>query len=186
MKLKVLVGSKNPVKIDAVKEAFSFYFKSLEVIGRDVDSKVSDQPIDDETFKGAKNRAKALVKLAKEENLSADYFVGIEGGIIEEHDQWFALGCICILNNKGEASFGTSALFPLPSIIVDELLNGKELGHVIDEIAKDENTKQKGGAIGYLTNGIITRKELYKQGIISALVRFLHPQLYSNKNRKPE
>jgi len=116
---------------------------------------------------------------AKEDNLSIDYFVGIEGGIIEEHDQWFALGCICIRNNKGETSFGTSALFPLPSIIVTELLNGKELGHVIDEIANDENTKQKGGAIGYLTNGIINRKELYKQGIISALVTFLHPKLYS-------
>jgi len=179
MKLKILVGSQNPVKIDAVKEAFSFYFKSLEVSGRDVDSKVSAQPIDDETFKGAKNRAKALVKLAKEENLSADYFVGIEGGIIEEHDQWFALGCICIINSKGLTGFGTSALFPLPSIIVNELLNGKELGEVIDEIANDENSKQKGGAIGYLTNGIITRKDLYKQGIISALVPFFHPVLFS-------
>ena len=178
MKLKILVGSKNPVKIESVREAFAYYFDSLEVSGREVDSKVSAQPIDDETFKGAKNRAKALVKLAKEENLSADYFVGIEGGIIEEHDQWFALGCICIMNSKGETSIGTSALFPLPSIIVTELLNGKELGEVIDAIANDENSKQKGGAIGYLTNGIITRKELYKQGIISALVPFLHPVLF--------
>ena len=179
--MKILVGSKNPVKIESVREAFSYYFDSLEVSGLEVNSKVSAQPINHETFTGAKNRADELFLRAKEDNLSIDYFVGIEGGIIEEHDQWFALGCICIRNSKGETSFGTSALFPLPSIIVNELLNGKELGHVIDEIANDENTKQKGGAIGYLTNGIINRKELYKQGIISALVTFLHPKLYSSK-----
>ncbi|MDP3147730.1 MAG: inosine/xanthosine triphosphatase [Ignavibacteria bacterium] len=177
--MKILVGSKNPVKIESVREAFSNYFDSLEVSGREVDSKVSNQPINHETFTGAKNRADALFLLAKEENLSIDYFVGIEGGIIEEHNQWFAFGCICILNSAGKISFGTSSLFPLPSIIVKELLNGKELGHVIDEIAKDENTKQKGGAIGYLTKGVIGRKALYEQGIISALVPFLHPQLYS-------
>jgi len=177
--MKILVGSKNPVKIDAVREAFSSYFDSLDVSGREVDSKVSAQPINSETFTGAKNRADGLFILAKKENLPIDYFVGIEGGILEEHGQWFALGCICIKNNKGETSFGTSALFPLPSVIVKELLNGKELGHVIDELAGDQNSKQKGGAIGYLTNGIISRKELYKQGIISALATFLHPALYS-------
>ncbi len=182
--MKILVGSKNPVKIESVREAFSYYFDSLDVSGLEVDSKVSAQPINHETFTGAKNRADELFLRAKEDNLSIDYFVGIEGGIIEEHDQWFALGCICIRNSKGETSLGTSALFPLPSIIVNELLNGKELGHVIDEIANDENTKQKGGAIGYLTNGIINRKELYKQGIISALVTFLHPSLYQNKTGK--
>ncbi|MFA4924562.1 MAG: inosine/xanthosine triphosphatase [Ignavibacteriaceae bacterium] len=177
--MKILVGSKNPVKIESVREAFSYYFNSIEVNGLEVDSKVSPQPINHETFIGAKNRADELFLLAQEENLSIDYFVGIEGGIIEEHSRWFAFGCICILNNQGETGFGTSSLFPLPSLIVTELLNGKELGEVIDEIANDENTKQKGGAIGYLTNGVITRKELYKQGIISALVPFLHPALYS-------
>ncbi|MCK9424994.1 MAG: inosine/xanthosine triphosphatase [Ignavibacteriaceae bacterium] len=177
--MNILVGSKNPVKIESVREAFSNYFNSIEVNGREVDSKVSAQPINNETFTGAKNRANELVMLAQKEDLSIDYFVGIEGGIIEEHYQWFAFGCICIVNNTGQISFGTSSLFPLPSIIVTELLNGKELGEVIDKIADDENTKQKGGAIGFLTNGIITRKELYKQGIISALVPFLHPALYS-------
>ncbi|MDP3683518.1 MAG: DUF84 family protein, partial [Ignavibacteria bacterium] len=97
--MKILVGSKNPVKIESVREAFSYYFDSLEVSGLEVDSKVSVQPINLETFTGAKNRADELFLRAKEDNLSIDYFVGIEGGIIEEHNLWFALGCICIRNN---------------------------------------------------------------------------------------
>jgi len=47
--MKVLVGSKNPVKIEATKEAFKKYFDDIEV-----DSKVSKQPIGIETFVGAK------------------------------------------------------------------------------------------------------------------------------------
>jgi len=178
MKLKILVGSKNPVKIDSVVEAFSCYFKSIDVNGIDVASGVSAQPINRETFEGAKNRAEALIKVAKNDKIVIDYFVGIEGGILQLNNQWFALGGIYIIDKHGKTGFGTSSLFPLPKSIVEELHNGKELGEVIDRIANDENTKQKGGAIGYLTGGIITRKKLYKQGVISALVPFLHPSLY--------
>lgn len=36
--MKILVGSQNPVKIEAAKEAFSKYFKKVEVAGIKVDS----------------------------------------------------------------------------------------------------------------------------------------------------
>jgi len=42
--IKVIVGSKNPVKINSVKEVFSKYFKGLEVEGKEIDSQVSGQP----------------------------------------------------------------------------------------------------------------------------------------------
>ena len=35
--MKVLVGSRNPVKVEAVREAFAKYFDPLEVIGLEVD-----------------------------------------------------------------------------------------------------------------------------------------------------
>ena len=55
--MKVLVGSKNPVKIASVSEAFANYFDDLEVVGIEVESGVSVQPVNDETFIGAQNRA---------------------------------------------------------------------------------------------------------------------------------
>jgi len=42
--MKILVGSQNPVKIEAVKESFSKYFEKVEVAEIKVDSKVSSQP----------------------------------------------------------------------------------------------------------------------------------------------
>ena len=50
----VLVASKNPVKIEATREAFSKYFENFEVMGIEVDSGVAKQPINEETFEGAK------------------------------------------------------------------------------------------------------------------------------------
>lgn len=180
--MKILVGSKNPVKIKAVEEAFSLYYNDINVLGRSVDSGVPPQPINNQTFEGAKNRATELQKLNKKENLDAQFFVGVEGGIQETFGKWFAFGCMCIIDKTGKTSFGTSAHFELPKSVTKRLLNGEELGFVMDEIMNEENTKQKGGAISFFTNGKMNRKELYVPGIISALVPFLHSNLYFSKS----
>lgn len=179
--MKILVGSKNPVKIDAVREAFAFYFDSVILQGISVESHVSDQPINEETFIGAENRAKELQKINNEKLLNADFFVGIEGGIQELYNKWFAFGCMCIIHKSGKISFGTSANFELPKLVIQQLLKRKELGHVMDEIMEQENTKQKGGAISFFTNGKMNRKQLYIPGLISALVPFQHPKMYFGK-----
>ena len=73
--MKILVGSKNPVKIEAVKEAFEKYYNEVEVIGFSVESKVPTQPFNDETFLGAENRTFKLKKINAQQNLNADYFI---------------------------------------------------------------------------------------------------------------
>lgn len=176
--MKVLVGSKNPVKIDAVKEAFSKYFNNVEVIGMKVSSNVSNQPINNETFEGAKNRALELKRINREQNIGAKFFVGIEGGIAKMYSRWLAFGAICIIDNKGRIGFGTSPHFELPEKVTKHLLNGIELGDVMDRILGERNTKQKSGAIGFFTKGIMDRKNLYVHGLIVALVPFINKNLY--------
>ncbi|HIE41445.1 MAG TPA: inosine/xanthosine triphosphatase [Candidatus Aenigmarchaeota archaeon] len=179
--MKILVGSQNPVKIEAVKEAFSKYFNQIEVIGFKVNSNVSDQPIGEETFEGAKNRALELKKINEEKNLCAKFFVGIEGGIIKLYSKWFAFGAMCIIDDKGRISFGTSSQFELPESISKHLLNGVELGDVIDKITGEHNTKQKSGTIGFFTKGVIDRKNLYVRGLVVALIPFINKNLYFEK-----
>jgi inosine/xanthosine triphosphatase len=174
----ILVGSKNPVKIESVKDAFAKYFTNIDVKGIEVSSGVSDQPVNDDTFKGAQNRAEALFVINKASRMGARYFVGIEGGILKISGKWFSCGCICILDDRGKIGFGTSSHFSLPMNIIDKLLQGIELGKVIDEISDQHNSKQKSGAIGHLTKDVITRKDLYIQGIITALIPFLNPDLF--------
>lgn len=176
--MKVLVGSTNPVKIEAVKEAFSKYFEDIQVEGIEVASGVSAQPVNEETFEGAKNRALELARINDEKNLGAEYFVGIEGGIIELYSTWFAFGGMCIIDSNGRKSFGSSSHFPLPQSIINELLEGKELGIVMDKITGEHNTKQKDGAIGFFTRNKMNRKELYVDGLTVALIPFLNEDLF--------
>ena len=180
--MKILVGSKNPVKLKAVEETFEMYYDSIEVLGINVKSNVSDQPIDDETFRGAENRARSLALLNDDQKLDADFFVGIEGGISKIYNNWFAFGVMCVMDKNGKQTFGTSAHFELPEIVTEELLKGRELGDVMDEIMREDNTKQKGGAIAFFTLGKMDRKELYIPGLISARVPFNHLSMYFDKH----
>ena len=93
--MKVIVASKNPVKIGAASEAFSAVFPgaSIDVSGIAVDSGVGDQPDSDaETREGA--RARAL--RARDAAPDADFWVGLEGGVDVFDDQLMALSLIHI------------------------------------------------------------------------------------------
>ena len=179
--MNILVGSLNPVKLEAVEEAFQNYYKDITVVGVDVHSGVSNQPIDREVFVGAENRAINLKSKNDSENYGAEFFIGIEGGITKSYSRWFAFGVACIVDEHGNKGFGTSSHFELPGKITQKLLTGEELGFVMDEMLNAENTKQKGGAISFFTNGVMNRKELYVPGIISALVPFHHKGLFFKK-----
>jgi inosine/xanthosine triphosphatase len=176
--MKVLVGSQNPVKLEAVKEAFSKYFNEVEVLGIKVNSKVSNQPINEETFQGAKNRAMELVRIDQEERLGGEFFVGIEGGILKLFSRWFDFSAMCITDDKGKVGYGTSPFFELPENIAESLLSGTELGDVIDYLSGEQNTKERQGAVGYFTRGVMDRKRIYIDGLVAALVPFLNQRLY--------
>ena len=176
--MKILVGSKNPVKIEAVEEAFLKYFKKVEVIGIEVDSKVPNQPINEETFKGAENRALELKRINKTKKLNAQFFIGLEGGIIELYSKWFNFGVVYIIDNEGKTGLGISPCFELPDRMVQELLNNAELGEIMGKMTKDRNIKKKGGAIGFFSKGRMKRKDLYVSGLITALIPFINERLY--------
>lgn len=68
--MRVAIGSKNPAKINAVKNVFKD-----EIISVDAESGVSEQPMsDEETIKGAINRAIQAAELGE-----AEIGIGLEG-----------------------------------------------------------------------------------------------------------
>ena len=172
--LIIAVASANPVKLTAAKEAFALAFKStIEIISIDVPSGVSDQPMTyNETRLGAQNR----VANAKAET-NAHYYIAFEGGVEVYEDGPKTFAVICISNGE-EMIFGQSATLPLPNSVYAKLLEGIELGTAMDDLFDTQNIKQKGGAIGQLTNGIETRMSIYKSATILALSRFVNGSLY--------
>ena len=175
---KVIIASKNPVKINATQKAFERVFptEDFEFIGLQVPSFVSNQPMsDEETLEGAINRAENA-KLARKD---ADFWVGIEGGIETDGIDMDAFGWMIILSEKrfGQAR---SCTFPLPPYVARAVNAGQELGHVNDAFFKMHNSKQGGGAVGSLTNNLVTRMDLYVQPLILALIPFMQENLFGD------
>ncbi|PJA02434.1 inosine/xanthosine triphosphatase [bacterium (Candidatus Gribaldobacteria) CG_4_9_14_3_um_filter_36_15] len=173
--VKIIVGSKNPVKINSVKRVFSKYFDNLEVRGEKVDSKVSYQPKSEkETIQGAKNRAEYIFKKYK-----PDFALGIEGGLGYLNSKLYTFAWVCIESKEGKIGLGRTASFPLPQKMEKLINDGKELGEADDIIFRMKNTKQKMGAIGLLSKEVLDRTKLYEQGVICALLPFINKELYN-------
>jgi inosine/xanthosine triphosphatase len=183
--MKVVVGSKNPVKISAVEEGFRRYFPSALVVGVDVASGVGAQPMSEkETMNGARQRAYA----ALESDPTAEYGVGLEGGVTEldpTSPNWsgtrggkgrlFECAWACIVDRKGVEGLAGGLYFELPPKIAQKIKAGGELGPVMDELTGQTNVKQGSGAIGILTKGELDRTQAYVQIVLSALIKFVNP-----------
>ncbi|AOL17031.1 purine NTP phosphatase [Sulfolobus sp. A20] len=161
--IRVALGSENPVKISAVKEALETLKLDYELVAVKVESGVSSQPFCEETLIGAKNRAmNALIKT------NLDIGIGIEGGVCNIYNNFVAFAIVYMITKNGLENFAISASFTLPKSIVSLLFDGKELGEATDLIFNVKESKKKEGAVGLLTK-VIDRKELYVQPVIMAL-----------------
>ncbi|HEY4483423.1 MAG TPA: inosine/xanthosine triphosphatase [Candidatus Paceibacterota bacterium] len=177
MKL-VVVASENPVKIETVKQAFAQCFPKgkFEFRGVRATSGVPAQPLTDETtLEGACNRARH----AKELVPKGDFFVGLEGGVEDGDGLMQEFAWIVVADKAGRVGAGKTMTFFLPEKIRQLVLKeGKEVGEACDIVFKEQNSKQRMGAIGLLTGGVIDRTELYRHAVVSALIPFIHPKLY--------
>lgn len=174
--MKVAVGSKNKVKIVAVKLAFEALWpeKKWHVEGIDVDSGVSDQPMsDEESIRGAFNRAQKALK-----ELKADYGVGLEGGLQKTGDHWLDCGWIVVMDKDGNEGIGSTVKMIVPEKMMKLIHDGEELGIACDIVFDMQDTKQGVGHFGLMTKNQITRTSGYKDGVIAALSYFLHPDLH--------
>ncbi|GJQ61915.1 MAG: purine NTP phosphatase [Melioribacteraceae bacterium] len=182
--MRIYVGSLNPVKINAVKVAFQSVWGNLSIVGVNSSSGVPDQPFDEDTFTGARNRVMDII--GRTEFDEKDLAVGIEGGIFHIYNRFIAKGIVCIGDKSGKIGFGESAGFELPQKVMNKIYEGNELGVVIDNLTGENETKKKGGAIGHLTGNLIDRTELYRMGIITAAVPFFNRKLYFKENMGEE
>ena len=172
--MKIAVGSTNPVKVKAVENVMKKIYDDVEVVAVNVDSGVSQMPLsEDEGIKGAINRARGSMEM-----VGADLGVGLEGFMTENMGRHFLSGWCAIIDNEGETTLSGCYKIELPPIIVKKVLEGQELGPVVDEIMGLTNTKQKMGASGILTKGLIPRQKGWEFAVIYAMTKKLKPDLF--------
>lgn len=154
--MEIAIGTMNPVKIAAVKQAFTGFPEAV-FLPAAVSSGVSPQPFsDEETVKGAINRAKNALYHA-----GADLGIGLEGGIHETGDSFFLCNWGALAVKNGETIEAGGARIKLPQEIGLAVKGGRELGDVMDEYTKQHNVRHKEGAVGIFTAGFVTRTEMF-------------------------
>lgn len=171
---KIAVGSKNPLKLQAVESILKNIFPGSEYISLKAESGVSHTPLsNEETISGAEKRAEDARKIT-----GADWGVGLEGGMVKIAGTWFT--CVwCIIRDGEKETLGGGVHFQLPDLVVRGILDeGKEMGTCMDELTGMTMSKQKMGAEGILTRGLIDRKTTFKNAVTYALAPRISETLY--------
>lgn len=180
----VVIGSGNPSKLQAVRQGFLAVFPEKEFVflPAEVSSQVSNQPMgDQETLNGARNRATNARKACPR----ADYWVGLEGGLmnLDGVDQPLAAYSWVTVLGVQNVGYARSASYILPEKIATFIRAGMEQGEADDLVFGQENSKRSSGGVGLLTNDLITRAELYAMAVKLALIPFIQEDLYPAAGR---
>jgi inosine/xanthosine triphosphatase len=166
----IAVGSRNPVKLAAATAVLARIVPAAKVQAVTVSSGVPDQPFgDDETIRGALARAAAARDL-----LDADFAIGLEGGVVEMPDGTMrTCAWAAVVARDGRHGVGGSLAMPLPDAVAKLVREGVELGHAMDQLTGQQNTKHGGGAVGILTAGLVDRQRAYEVLVAYALSPFI-------------
>ncbi len=170
--MKIVVGSKNPAKVEAVREILQAYphLKDAEVVGIETTSGVGDQPKSlEETVTGAMNRARNAFT-------NCEYSVGIESGLmhVPNSKSGYMDVCVCAIYDSKEFHLGLSSAweFPDPKVMKMIVEGDTDMSEVINRVGltSDKDIGAGAGAIGILTKGRLMRKEFTMEAIRSALI----------------
>lgn len=173
--MNVVVGSKNPVKLNATRNILGWIYGDITVSSTNVDSGVPDQPFGlDQTVKGAVNRAKNA--FSEEFDLS----VGIESGLLMVPEtltgyidlQW------CAIYDGNNITIGASSGFEYPPSVIKEVLNGVEVGDVMDKVTGVNDLGQKKGAVSYLSRDMLNRTENTEECVLTAMIPRMNNDIY--------
>jgi non-canonical (house-cleaning) NTP pyrophosphatase len=209
----IAVGSTRKPKLNAVRDAVNTFASVLnphaqyEVLGLEVDSGVGHTPASrEELMRGARQRAEALIQLARESGAAWHYFIGLEGGLDVIHEsaspdemlphsalkqngrRRVFLESWAYVTDGARGHYGRSGGIELPEALAHEVLeNGLELSVAIDRFALVTDPDRFAGAVGIrdaqgawgvLSNNFITRQEAFRVAVIAAFAPFYNAKMY--------
>ncbi len=185
----IAVGSTRKPKLNAVTEALHTMatvlvpYGQCEVIGLEVESGVGHTPVTrDELMRGARRRADALVKHARENGEDWRFFVGLEGGfdvVMEDGQRRVFLESWAYVTDGERGHFGRSGAVEIPDMLAHEVLEKDvELGLAIDRFAGEVGIRNAQGAWGVLSSNLITRQEAFRVAVIAAFAPFYNARMY--------
>ena len=189
----IALGSSNAAKISAARAAVARVasidskWNEASIVSREV---VTDAPVmplsDEEMMRGASARAEAIRLQLSEESMSADLYLGLEGGFhshnVDGTEVTFLRGWAYVTDGV-HGNFGAGPSIQVPESIVRAVVDGaRELAEVIDETAGEVDVRSRQGAWGVLSRDLFTRSMSFEVALIAAFARFYNQAIYTSSS----
>jgi inosine/xanthosine triphosphatase len=179
----VAVGSRNKIKINAVRTSLSRVYPDITVREVAVQSSVSPQPWgDDEIIHGAIHRAQKALEMTK-----ADLGVGLESGTVRKEielepgliqERYFTNAWCAVCDTNGQISLGGGFNVELPPQVAQDIVEaGLDLGQAMSKVPTPRDHSAV-GAIGVLTDTLLDRQTAYESIVLCATARYIRDDLY--------
>ena len=168
------IGSTNPAKVRAVRDALANLAPGCVVVPIDVSSGVGHQPFGDAATRGgALERARKALSAS-----GADIAFGLEGGVELEVERVWLLSWVAAIDPEGREGYASGLRMLLPPSLAAGLCDGVELGTLIDDVFGVKDSKTASGAIGLLTDGAVSRTDAFADLVAMSLAPWIHPDHY--------
>ena len=163
--MKIIIGTKNKAKVQAVQTIVSQFYDA-EFVSLAVPSGVSEQPMSsEETRQGAIHRARhAFIE-------GATMAFGLEGGVTLVDGQLYICNWAALVT-KTATYTAAGAQIPLPLTVAQAVQNGEELGPVMERYTKQQDVRQGLGAVGIFTDGLVTRQQMFEHILLLLLGQY--------------
>jgi len=167
--MNIVIGTKNQKKIKVVEDVFKTVLKidQIDVVAHDADSKVPEAPHGRETYEGALNRARECQTI-----IEADYYVGIESGLVERYGQFFEEAWAVIISKDGVIQIGYSSGLLIPPVVVERMRKGEKHNDIMHDFdvlfnLPDDNRD----TWSRYTGGSISREISLSEALRNALIQ---------------
>ncbi|HTR80367.1 MAG TPA: inosine/xanthosine triphosphatase [Bacteroidota bacterium] len=184
--MKVVIASQRAPKVNGVQRAFRKLvhlegFKDIAFESLQVESGVQATPLSiEELMTGARQRAEAAHAMASSHMTGGGiiFAVGVEGGVYRSLERAFLQSWACVYDGRKQ-SFGSSGSIEIPAALTKAVLvEGEDLGKVIDLFANRHDVRSNQGTWGILSGDLVSREDSFELATLNALAPFFNEKMY--------
>jgi non-canonical (house-cleaning) NTP pyrophosphatase len=173
---KIVILSKNPIKISLVKEVVTHFFPDEDVNYIPLPlEKDGPEPFGD---KEIIKQATESISQAISQIPDASFYIAMEGGMVDVDNRMVEIAKAVIKDVAGDVSISNCTTFDVPPVIAKKVREGADFAVSVDSFFKTKGTKVGGGYFSILTGGLVTKKDHYTQAVASALGKLVHKDWY--------
>jgi inosine/xanthosine triphosphatase len=170
--MRVILGSGSDRKVATCRRAFERAFgRPVEVVGVETASGVPETPWGDETYRGARNRAEAARAAGP-----ADFYLGLESGLIDRHGEVFEEAWAVLLAANGVVYSGYSSGLRVPDRILTRMAALGRPHCEVMALFQAELGMVKGDTWANYSGGLISREASLEEAVRNAVLQAVpHP-----------